>query len=279
MKDFHGKAAFVTGGASGIGLAMARALAEAGARVMIADIEEKPLADAVASLTGNLPEVRGVACDVRDAAAVERAAKTAIDAFGKVHIVCNNAGVGGSPGVDNISLNDWRWVVDINLMGVVYGIRALVPHMKSHGEGGHIVNTASMAGMVSMIGFGAYTATKYAVVGLSEGLSVELAPHNIGVSVLCPGWVSTRIGESRRNWPKEYGAPPPPMTGPLADMAREAIRTGLDPNAVAGLVMKAIEDNQLYIFTDPAMRVWIERRFERILADYRKLGGLAEATR
>ncbi len=279
MKDFHGKAAFVTGGASGIGLAMARALAEAGARVMIADIEEKPLTDAVASLKGNLPEVRGIACDVRDYAAVERAAKVAIDAFGKVHIVCNNAGVGGSPGVDNISLNDWRWVVDINLMGVVHGVRALVPHIKSHGEGGHIVNTASMAGIVSMIGFGAYTATKYAVVGLSEGLSVELAPHNIGVSVLCPGWVSTRIGESRRNWPKEYGAPPPPMSGPIADMAREAIRTGLDPNIVAGLVMKAIEDNQLYIFTDPAMRVWIEKRFERILADYRKLGAAGEAKR
>ena len=140
MLEFGGKAAFVTGGASGIGLGLGRALAEAGARVMLADIEERALENAVASLKGgNLPEVRGVVCDVRDYQAVERAAQAAIDAFGKVHIVCNNAGVGGRSGADGISLQDWRWVIDINLMGVVHGVRAFLPHLTSHGEGGHIV--------------------------------------------------------------------------------------------------------------------------------------------
>ena len=146
MNDLAGKTAFVTGGASGIGLAMGRAFAEAGMRVMLADIEPKPLQQALEALQGNLPEVRGVLCDVRDYDAVERAAHMTVEAFGKVHVVCNNAGVSGAAGADNISLQDWRWVIDINLMGVVHGVKAFVPLLKTHGEGGHIVNTASMAG-------------------------------------------------------------------------------------------------------------------------------------
>ncbi len=168
MLDFHDKAAFVTGGASGIGLGLGRALAEAGARVMLADIEEKPLNEAVESLqAGNLPEVRGIICDVSDYQAVERAAQATIDAFGKVHVLCNNAGVSGSVGAENIHLQIWRWVIDVNLMGVAHGLRAFLPHLKSHGEGGHIVNTASMAGFLTGSGFGPYTATKFAVVGIS----------------------------------------------------------------------------------------------------------------
>lgn len=272
MLDLHGKTAFVTGGASGIGLSLGRALAEAGARVMLADIEEKALDDAVTSLQGNnLAEVRGVVCDVRDFEAVERAARAAIDAFGKVHICCNNAGVGGRSGADGISLQDWRWVIDINLMGVVHGVRAFLPHLTSHGEGGHIVNTASMAGFLPGTGFGPYTATKFAVVGLSEALRAELAPLGIGVSVLCPGYVRTRITESRRNWPKEYGEPPAPRAGRLEQIA-ELVRTGMEPSVVAALTLAAIRDNELYVFTHPYLRPPLETRVENFLAAYRKLG-------
>jgi NAD(P)-dependent dehydrogenase (short-subunit alcohol dehydrogenase family) len=279
MLDFDGRAAFVSGGASGIGLGLGRALAEAGARVMLADVEENALADAVASLQGgNLPEVRGVVCDVRDYQAVERAAEAAIGAFGKIHIVCNNAGVGGRSGADGISLEDWRWVIDINLMGVVHGVRAFLPHLAGHGEGGHIVNTASMAGFLPGTGFGPYTATKFAVVGLSEALHSELAPQGIGVSVLCPGWVRTRITESRRNWPREYGAPPPPRSGLIDQHIAELVRTGMEPSAVAALTLAAIRDNELYVFTHPHMRPPLEMRVEKFLAAYRKLGPAPQET-
>jgi NAD(P)-dependent dehydrogenase (short-subunit alcohol dehydrogenase family) len=142
-----GKTAFVTGGASGIGLAIGRAFAEAGMRVMLADIEAKPLEQAIEAFQGTLPEVRGVTCDVRDYAEVERAARMTVEAFGKVHVVWNNAGVTGTAGAENISLQDWQWVIDINLMGVVHGVKAFLPLLRTHGEGSHIVNTASMAGV------------------------------------------------------------------------------------------------------------------------------------
>jgi NADP-dependent 3-hydroxy acid dehydrogenase YdfG len=137
MRDFTGKTAFVTGGASGIGLALGRAFAEAGMKVMLADIETDPLATAVKSLHNFAPDVRGVTCDVTDSDSVERAAKASYEAFGNVHVVCNNAGVAGGSGVDNISPDDWRWVLDVNLMGVLYGIRTFLPHIRAHGEGGH----------------------------------------------------------------------------------------------------------------------------------------------
>jgi NAD(P)-dependent dehydrogenase (short-subunit alcohol dehydrogenase family) len=273
MREFNGKAAFVTGGASGIGLALGRALAEAGARVMLADVEEEALDRAVAGLRGgNLAEVRGTVCDVRDYGAVERAAAAAIEAFGKIHVVCNNAGVGGRSGADAISLADWRWVIDINLMGVVHGVRAFVPHLTGHGEGGHIVNTASMAGFLPGTGFGPYTATKFAVVGLSEALRAELAPQGIGVSVLCPGWVKTNITDSRRNWPKDYGEPPTPRPGLLDQHIAELVRTGMEPAAVAALTLAAIRADELYVFTHPHMRPYLEARVENFLAAYRKLG-------
>lgn len=274
MRDLVGKTAFVTGGASGIGLAIGRAFAEAGMRVMLADIEAKPLEQAIEAFQGNPPEVRGVVCDVRDYAEVERAARMTVEAFGKVHVVCNNAGVTGGAGTENISLQDWQWVIDINLMGVVHGVKAFLPLLKIHGEGGHIVNTASMAGFLSDTGFGAYTASKFAVVGISEALSTELEPQGIGVSILCPGWVATRISESRRNWPNEYGVPP--STGPLAERFAELVRSGMAPSDVAALVLKAVQNNELYIFTHPDMRPWLEKRVDRFLAAYRKLGAPQE---
>jgi len=166
MRDFEGKTAFVTGGASGIGLALGRAFAEAGMKVMLADVETAALEKALQALSNCGNRVHGVSCDVADPNSVERAAQAAFDVFGHVHVVCNNAGVAAGGGIDNISIDNWRWVVDVNLMGVVYGIRSFLPHMLKHGEGGHIVNTASMAGMNNGMGFSPYAATKFAVVAM-----------------------------------------------------------------------------------------------------------------
>ncbi|MBS0529083.1 MAG: SDR family NAD(P)-dependent oxidoreductase, partial [Proteobacteria bacterium] len=206
MRDFTGRTAFVTGGAEGIGLALGRAFAAAGMNVMLADIEAGALTAAVRELADSGAPVRGVICDVADPDSVARAAQTSFDTFGNVHVVCNNAGVAGGSGVDNISLDNWRWVLDVNLMGVLHGIHAFLPHMRAHGEGGHIVNTASMAGLQSGSRLSPYTTSKYAVIAMSEGLARELKPLGIGVSVLCPGFVRTRISESARNRPERYGA-------------------------------------------------------------------------
>ena len=174
MRDLVGKTAFVTGGASGIGFALGRAFAEAGMQVMLADIETDALAVAVESLRGLGPGVRGVGCDVTDPSSVEHAAEASYEAFGNVHVVCNNAGVAGGGGIDDMSLDTWRWVLDVNLMGVLHGVRTFLPHIRAHGEGGHIVNTASMAGLNSGLGLSPYSASKFAVVNMTEGLAKQV---------------------------------------------------------------------------------------------------------
>jgi NAD(P)-dependent dehydrogenase (short-subunit alcohol dehydrogenase family) len=271
MREFQGKTAFVTGGASGIGLALGRAFAEAGMKVMLADIEADALAAAVKGLDDVGPGVRGVVCDVADPASVEDAARASWEAFGNVHVVCNNAGVAAAGGIDNISLDNWRWVLDVNLMGVLHGIRSFLPHIRAHGEGGHIVNTASLAGMSPGLGFSPYVASKFAVVGLSEGLAMQVKPLGIGVTVLCPGYVRTLIGESGRNRPARYGAaqPPPDPASPaglLVAHIAERLQSGLDPSAVAARVLAAIRLDELYVFTHPDMRGEIDDRFAAIQA-------------
>ena len=270
MRELAGKTAFVTGGASGIGFALGAAFAQAGMRVMLADIETDALAEAVKSLQDFEPNVRGVACDVADPVSVERAAKASFQAFGNVHVVCNNAGVAAAGGIDNISLDNWRWVLDVNLMGVLHGIRTFLPHIRAHGEGGHIVNTASMAGMNSGLGFSPYVASKFAVVGMSEGLATQLKPFGIGVSVLCPGYVRTRIGGSGRNRPQRYGATQTPdpasPAGLLVAQIAERLECGLDPSDVASRVLAAIREDELYVFTHPEMRAELEDRFAAIMA-------------
>jgi NAD(P)-dependent dehydrogenase (short-subunit alcohol dehydrogenase family) len=250
MQELAGKTAFVTGGASGIGLALGRAFAEAGMQVMLADIETEAMGAAVKSLHNFGPDVRGVVCDVTDPDSVERAAAASFEAFGNVHVVCNNAGVAGGSGIDDILLDDWRWVLDVNLMGVLHGIRTFLPH---------IHNTASMAGMVSGLGFSPYSASKFAVVTMSEGLALHLTPLGIGVTVLCPGWVRTRINESARNRSERYGAARAPEPGSwgseIAAHVAERIQSGLDPSEVAARVLAAIRDDELYVFTHPEMRV------------------------
>jgi len=270
MRELAGKTAFVTGGASGIGLAMGRAFAEAGMKVMLADIEAEALAEAIKSLHNVGPAVRSVICDVADPASVEHAAKASFDAFGNVHVVCNNAGVAAGGGIDNISLDNWRWVIDVNLMGVVHGMRSFLPHIRGHGEGGHIVNTASMAGMINGMGFSPYAATKFAVVSMSEGLAPQLKPLGIGVSVLCPGFVRTGIGESGRNRPDRYRPPQPldpnsPAAAMVAEIARR-LQAGLEPSVVAAKVLDAVRNDELYVFTHPEMREPLDERFKAIQA-------------
>jgi NAD(P)-dependent dehydrogenase (short-subunit alcohol dehydrogenase family) len=185
-------------------------------------------------------------------------------------VVCNNAGVAAAGGIDNISLDNWRWVIDVNLMGVLHGIHAFVPHIRAHGEGGHIVNTASMAGMMGGIGFSPYVASKFAVVGMSEGLAQQLKPHGIGVSVLCPHFIRTRIHESGRNRQGRYGETQTPdpasPAGQMLALITASIAAGLDPADVAARVLAAIRDDELYVFTHPDMRNHVDARFAAIEA-------------
>jgi NAD(P)-dependent dehydrogenase (short-subunit alcohol dehydrogenase family) len=271
MRDLVGKTAFVTGGASGIGFALGRAFAEAGMQVMLADIETNALAVAVESLRGLGPGVRGVGCDVTDPSSVEHAAEASYEAFGNVHVVCNNAGVAGGGGIDDISLDTWRWVLDVNLMGVLHGVRTFLPHIRAYGEGGHIVNTASMAGLNSGLGLSPYSASKFAVVNMTEGLAKQVAPLGVGVTVICPGFVRTRMPESARNRPKRYGpAQTPDPTGPTGKLAArlaELTRLGLDPMDVAAQALTAIREEELYVFTHAGAewRAELKERFDAIL--------------
>jgi NAD(P)-dependent dehydrogenase (short-subunit alcohol dehydrogenase family) len=285
MRELAGKTAFVTGGASGIGFALGHAFAEVGMKVMLADIDALELRMAVDRLRDIGLVVCGVTCDVADPASVELAAKAAYDAFGKVHVVCNNAGVGGGSGIDNISLDTWRWVLDVNLMGVLHGIRTFLPHIRAHGEGGHIVNTASRAGMKSGMGFSAYSASKFAVVNMSEGLATRVKPLGIGVTVLCPGFVRTRISESGRNRQAQYGPSqkqdPTNVAGKLAVQIADQVRSGIDPTDVAEQVLAAIREDELYVFThhDANWRADLEARFSAILTALDKAAARGEATR
>lgn len=266
MKDVAGKTAFITGGASGIGLGMARAFGAAGMRLMLADIEAGALDKAVGELRGKGVQAESAVCDVSDQESVFAAAKAAIDAFGRVHVLCNNAGVSVGGAVEELPTSDWDWVIGVNQMGVVHGLQALLPHMKQHGEAGHVVNTASMAGMVNMDPFWSpYNATKFAVVSISEVLRKELKDTAIGTSVLCPGPVNTRILEADRNRPGRFGE----MTSAVAGTDISSfIQEGLAPDTVGELVLSAIQAEQFYIFTEPPYRVLVERRFAEIMAGF-----------
>ena len=207
MKEFQGRTAFVTGGASGMGFAMAEAFGREGMNVMLADIEEGALSRALLALRDQQIRCEGVVADVSSRASMRKAALETISKFGKVHVVVNNAGVAVSAPMDRLTEDEWRWVLDVNLKGVVNGVEIFVPLIASHGEGGHIVSTASLAGLFTGPGVEPYSATKYAVVGMSEGWRAELKSRNIGVSVLCPALVNTNILDSYRNRPGLYGGP------------------------------------------------------------------------
>ena len=254
MRDIAGKTAFVTGAACGIGLGIATALSQAGVKVMLCDIEDAALVKAVADLRLTNADVDGVKADVSLKAELQGAAEATIARYGKVHILVNNAGVGGGGSYGRWTDASWNWTLGVNLMSVVWGIEIFGPLIEAHGEGGQIVSTASIAGLIAGAG-PAYNVTKYGVVALSEGLRVRLAPLGIGVSVLCPGFIRTKIMNSERNVPQRFTGPmeQPPTEGPGAEflkMIEDRVSTGIDPLYVGELVREGIEQDWPYIFTD-----------------------------
>ena len=267
MTNIANKTAFVTGAASGIGLALTKALLARGAKVMMADLNADGLKAAQASLNAH-NSTGTVMCNVADASSVKEAAKATIGAFGKVHLVFNNAGVSlaGLPGKFN--LEDWRWITDINLLGVVYGVETFLPLITSHGEGGHIINTASMAGHVTNPGMGPYFATKFAVVGYSEALHMELAKTEIGVSCLCPTWVKTNIHNTSDISPGAVNNREEFKTSHAYLAVKDLIENGMSPDVYAQLCMKAIEANRLHVFNDPEVRQAMIDRHTSNLADF-----------
>ena len=268
MSKFASKTAVISGGAEGIGLSIARALAAQGMNLVLADINAQSLAGAAAELEQAGAEVLTVPLDVADQAQWQAVADAAVARFGKVHMLVNNAGVGGEGGpLETQGVQGWRWAVDVNLMGVVFGAQAMVPLIKSHGEGGWVINVASMAGLVSLPQGGPYSATKYAVVALSEGWSAELADQGIHVSVLCPGFVQTRIHESQRNRPERYAADPAAGSDSQAAelQVKELVENGMPVELVGPRVVEALEAGELYIFTHAeGFREFVQQRFAAI---------------
>jgi NAD(P)-dependent dehydrogenase (short-subunit alcohol dehydrogenase family) len=279
MDQFKGKTAFVTGGASGIGLALCRAFGQRGMDVAIADVEAAACAEAVDMLRAEGVRAIGEVCDVSDRESLANAAARAFSEFGKVHILCNNAGVSRAGPIERIAASDWDWVIGVNLKGLIHGLQIFLPHMKAHGEDGHIVNTASMNGVAGAALAGPYCATKFAAVGISEVLAAELRGSPIGVSVLCPSWVKTRMLDNGRNRPAQFGGPIAlDLDGGNAERNRryaQALADGLDPAEVAELVLEAIEAHRLYIFTHADRRNDIARRFEAMMEGFDAVAGEA----
>jgi NAD(P)-dependent dehydrogenase (short-subunit alcohol dehydrogenase family) len=272
--ELDGKVAFVTGAASGIGLAITQAFTEANIKVMLADIEEDALDAAVGSLKASGADVHGVVCDVSDPASVQRAADATFGVLGKVHIVCSNAGVGTGGQAELISPSDWDWVIGVNLMGAVHVIQAFLPRVKTRGEGGHIVFTSSAVALGCPPGMAPYNASKAAVVALAETLAAELAGTAIAVSVLCPAFVRTRIATSARNRPPRFGGAQLDQSAAAHTQLAALVDAGLDPRLVARQVMTAIRDSDLYVITHPEHRYGYEERFGKILAACDKAAGL-----
>jgi NAD(P)-dependent dehydrogenase (short-subunit alcohol dehydrogenase family) len=259
MIELAGRVAVVTGGASGIGRAMAELFARERAKVVLADIDQHALAAVVQSIKARGGDALGVPIDVTDLESVQALAESAFKTFGKVNVLCNNAGVALWGGLETATHRDWQWVLGVNLWGVIHGIEAFVPRMIASKEPGHIVNTASMAGLIASRGLGVYNTSKYAVVGLSETLAKDLRAYGIGVSVLCPMGVATQIRESARNRPVDLENEAPGTSEPV-----ELIGRTLAPAAVAEMVLAAIRANRLYVITHEESLEALRRRHERL---------------
>jgi NAD(P)-dependent dehydrogenase (short-subunit alcohol dehydrogenase family) len=271
MKEFKDRVAVVTGGASGIGRAMADRFAAAGMNVVLADVEESALRTAEADLRSQGATVLGVLTDVAKAESIENLAKKTLDAFGGVHVLCNNAGVGGGFGPSwTQPLQNWEWGFGVNLWGVIHGIHTFVPIMLKQDTEGHIVNTASMAGLLSSPFMSVYDATKFAVVAISESLHLELAMQHakVKVSVLCPGFVNTNIATSDRNRPAQLQPGEQQFSETemaFASMMFAGIASGTPPTEVAEKVFTAIQNEQFYIISHPEFLPMVRMRMEAIL--------------
>jgi NAD(P)-dependent dehydrogenase (short-subunit alcohol dehydrogenase family) len=269
MRDFNGKTAIVTGAASGIGLGIAKALAGAGANIVLADLRPEALAEARKAIEALGTRVATVTVDVSDPASVAAAGQAALDAFGALHIAVNNAGVAmhGTP-LENVTLQEWDWVIGVNVRGVINGIRTFVPMIRAHGQEGHVVNTGSVSSLFVRDGRnqGAYAMTKYAVLALSEALEQELRGTGIGVSVLCPGGVTTAIFDSASTRPDRFGGS---YQRPEQEAMKSAFAIGaLSPETVGRRVVQAIRDKEFYVLTHTNERAAITARFDRILAAF-----------
>jgi NAD(P)-dependent dehydrogenase (short-subunit alcohol dehydrogenase family) len=269
MRDFNGKTAIVTGAASGIGLGIAKALAEAGVNIVLADLRPEALAGARAEIERLGVRAATVTVDVSDAESVAAAGKAALDAFGSLHIAVNNAGVAmHGTLLENVTLQEWDWVIGVNIKGVINGIRTFVPMIRAHGQGGHVVNTGSVSSLFVREGRnqGAYAMTKYAVLALSEALEQELRGTGIGVSVLCPGGVTTAIFDSAATRPGRFGGS---YQRPEQEAMKSAFAAGaLAPEIVGQRVVQAIRDNEFYVLTHTNERLAIGARFDRILTAF-----------
>lgn len=271
MQQLADKVAWITGAASGIGLALAHRLAAERTRLVLVDIEAAPLAAAEAALREKGATTLAIRADVSSAAEVAAAAARARDAFGLVHIIVNNAGVGGGGGpMWQLTEADWDWTINVNLRGVTHAISTLLPPLIESGEEGHVVNTASIAGLTSTPFMGPYTATKHAVVALSECLAkeLELVKAKVGVSVLCPGFVKTQINTSHRNRPATPGAAARPASAAaqrFAQVLDQLVAAGIAADKVADDVVRAIREARFYILTHPEMKPQIEHRMRQIL--------------
>jgi NAD(P)-dependent dehydrogenase (short-subunit alcohol dehydrogenase family) len=262
MKDLGGKVAVVTGSGSGIGRGTALALADAGMHVVIADIDESSAGSVADEARAKGVRAAAIRTDVTDRASVESLADAAWSEFGAVHVLHNNAGVALFVRLDSMTDADWRWILSVNIEGVVNGLQAFIPRMKAQDGEKHIVNTASMAGMIAGQALGAYNATKFAVVAISETLHAELAPEGIGVSVLCPGVVSTNIMMNAVRGRPSGGSD---MQSPDLDPSLMRV---IEPEEVGRLVRLGIENNDLYIFTHPEYASVVRARFDRILSAF-----------
>jgi NAD(P)-dependent dehydrogenase (short-subunit alcohol dehydrogenase family) len=269
MNEFNDKVAFITGGASGIGFGMAQAFAERGMRIMLADIDREALEKSESELAARPAEVASVVCDVSDPRSVENARDATLDRFGGVHVLCNNAGVSVIGPTAELPQADWNWVLGVNLMGVLHGLQAFIPVMKKQGEPSHVINTASIAGLAPLGGKQApYKVTKFGVVALSEVLRDELSKTSIGVSVLCPGPVRTDIIGCEAHRPERFGSSPEKHEqSPAQKFAASVVDSGLDPEVVGKLVVSAVEEDRLYIFTSPELRGMIDIRHKMITSD------------
>jgi NADP-dependent 3-hydroxy acid dehydrogenase YdfG len=271
MNDFKNKTAFVTGAASGIGLALSKALFAKGANVMMSDVDADRLsfvASQVESEIKSAAQIDTVECNVADHSSVVAASKATIHRFGQVNLLFNNAGVSLAGQSGAIAVEDWRWIVDINLMGVVHGTEVFLPLMRINENDGHIINTASMAGHFSSPYMSPYNATKFAVVGYSESVRQELEGSNIGISVLCPTWVKSNIYNTHGGAPSLSNSDHDFTDSPVYQRSKQLIDNGMSAANFANLSLEAVAQGRFYVFNDPAARVAIDSRRNHILSDY-----------